>query len=99
MKIKILESALEDIRKGWYFYESQKEGLGNYFMENIISDIDSLKIFAGIHEKVFSEYYRLLSRRFPFAIYYKIVKKSVIIYAVLDCRQNPEKTKKRFENK
>ena len=49
MKIKILESTLEDIRKGWYFYESQKEGLENYFMENIISDIDSLKIFAGIH--------------------------------------------------
>ena len=68
-------------------------------MENIISDIDSLKIFAGIHEKVFSEYHRLLSRRFPFAIYYKIVKNSVIIYAVLDCRQNPEKTKKRFESK
>jgi len=78
MKIKILESALEDIKRGWTFYERQKEGLGNYFLENIISDIESLKYFGGIHKKVFSKYYRLLSRKFPFAIYYRIIKKSII---------------------
>jgi len=37
-------------------------------------------------------YYRLLSKRFPFAIYYKIMSEIVYVYAVLDCRQNPEKT-------
>jgi len=36
VKIKILESALEDIKKGRDFYEQQKEGLGSYFVDNII---------------------------------------------------------------
>ncbi len=99
MKIKILESALEDIKKGRNFYEQQKEGLGSYFVDNIILDIESLKYFAGIHQKVFSEYHRLLSRKFPFAIYYKIIENNIIVFAVLDCRQNPQKTEKRLKEK
>ena len=31
MKIKILESAKEDLKEGFHFYEFQKEVLGNTF--------------------------------------------------------------------
>lgn len=33
MKIKILESAMQDLLKGFYFYEQQEKGLGCYFKE------------------------------------------------------------------
>jgi len=49
MKIKILESAKEDLRERFYFYESQKSGVGSYFLESLFSDIESLTLFAGIH--------------------------------------------------
>ena len=52
-------------------------GLGLYFLESLYSAIDSLKLFAGIHSIHFKKYYRLLSKRFPFAIYYKIDKNTV----------------------
>ena len=42
MKIKILESAEEDIKEGYLFYESQEKGIGDYFIESIFSDIESL---------------------------------------------------------
>ena len=64
MKIKILPSAIDDLFNGFYFYEKQLNGFGNYFLETLFSDIDSLKIYAGIHEKVFG-YHRLLAKRFP----------------------------------
>jgi len=38
---------------GRLFYEKQGEGLGEYFFDSIFSDIDSLALFAGIHEKHF----------------------------------------------
>jgi hypothetical protein len=88
MNIKILDEAEIDISNGMRFYESQKEGLGDYFFDSIISDIESLYIYAGIHI-VISSYHRLLSKRFPFAIYYKIRDNTIYIYAVLDCRRNP----------
>jgi hypothetical protein len=36
-----------------------------------LSDIESLVIFAGIHRKEFG-FYRMLSKRFPYAIYYDV---------------------------
>ncbi len=89
MKIKILESAKRDLKEGFYFYECQKQGLGHYFTETLLSDIESLRIFAGIHSIHFGKYYRLLSKRFPFAVYYVIEKNEVRIYAVIDCRKDP----------
>ena len=67
MKIKILASAQEDLWEGLGFYESQERGLGSYFLESLFSDIESLRLFAGIHGVHFGRYHRLLSKRFPFA--------------------------------
>jgi len=95
VQIKILEEAEKDIVAGIFFYESQSDGLGKYFLDSILSDIESLHIFAGIHVNI-AGYYRLLAKRFPFSIYYKMKDDIVYIYAVLDCRQDPTKTEKRL---
>lgn len=89
MKIEILSSASQDLIDGYYFYENQTEGIGNYFIDSLYSDIDSLLITAGVHEIYFKKYYRLLSKRFPFAIYYTVVNNTVLVYSILDCRQKP----------
>jgi len=94
MTIQILDEAEKDIAIGISFYESQKEGLGKYFLNSILADIESLHIYAGIHV-VISNYFRLLAKRFPFAIYYKINKNIIYIYAILDCRKNPNSLTKR----
>jgi len=65
MKIKILEEAEQDLIDGFCFYEAQNFGLGQYFLDSLFSDINSLQLFAGIHPWYFS-YQRLLSKRFPF---------------------------------
>jgi hypothetical protein len=92
MKLRILTSAFTDLAAGRAFYESQAQGLGDYFFDSVFSDIDSLALYGGIHPKVMG-YHRLLTRRFPYAVYYKMDADGwVIVYRVLDCRQNPAKT-------
>ncbi len=94
MKIQILSSAYNDLIAGKEFYDKMSEGLGDYFFDSLFSDIDSLLLYGGIHRKVYG-YYRLLAKRFPYAIYYKIDEdERITIWRVLDCRQNPTKTKK-----
>jgi plasmid stabilization system protein ParE len=91
MKIKLLSSALHDLEGGRDFYEHQGENLGGYFLDSLFSDIDSLILYAGIHRKIFG-FHRLLSKRFPHAIYYRLeTENEVVVYRVLDCRQNPHK--------
>ena len=97
MKIRILESAKQDLLDGYSFYEKQGEGLGEYFISTLFSDIESLRLYAGVHQVIFG-FHRLLSKRFPYAIYYKIEGDEVIVYAVLDCRRDPKKTEKRLKS-
>lgn len=70
MKIFILPSALDDLADGFEFYENQEEQLGEYFLNSLLADIDSLKLYGGIHREIFG-YHRSLAKRFPFAIYYE----------------------------
>jgi plasmid stabilization system protein ParE len=88
MRILILPSARDDLSDGFDFYERQQAGLGDYFQESLFSDIESLRLYAGIHPKRFG-YHRLLSERFPYAIYYDQEGMTVRVWAVLDCRSEP----------
>jgi len=96
MKVRILEEAQEDLGSGFRFYEAQAAGLGSYFIDSLYADIDSLQFFGGIHPVVADDYYRLLAKRFPFAVYYLREGDSIIVYAVLDCRRSPAWIRKRL---
>jgi plasmid stabilization system protein ParE len=96
LKIRLLSIAVDDIESGRHFYERQQAGLGDYFLDSLFSDIDSLLLYAGIHQKVFG-YYRTLSRRFPYAIYYRVEREEIQVWRVLDCRQNPASIAKRLK--
>lgn len=53
MKIKILPSAISDLDRGRTFYARQSVSVGDYFLDSLFSDIDSLELYAGVHMKVF----------------------------------------------
>jgi len=95
MNVVILDAALDGIETGYEFYESQEEGLGQYFEDSIFADLYLLQIYAGIHRKVF-EYHRLICKRFPFAVYYGVEGNEVFIRAVVDCRSKPERIQKKL---
>lgn len=71
--------------------------MGAYFDESLFSEIESLHLYAGIHLKMFG-YHRLLSKRFPYAIYYDLEAQTVRVWAVLDCRQDPVSIRRRLAN-
>ena len=87
--IEYLDQAKKDLIEGYWFYESQQQGLGDYFLKDVYSEIESLNSFAGIHRKVYGNYHRLLTRRFPFAVFYRLSGDAAYIYAVVDCRRDP----------
>jgi plasmid stabilization system protein ParE len=93
MKVQILPSATEDLKNGRDFYDKQGEGLGQYFLDSVFGDIDSLTLYGGIRS-VHWGYHRMLSHRFPYAIYYRVTGSIVVVWRVLDCRQQPTKTQR-----
>jgi len=96
MIVRILSAARADLELAADFYESQCKGLGADFLAAIVVDIDGLKIHAGVNRLEYG-FHKSISKRFPFAIYYLVESDSVDVYAVIDCRQDPEKTADRLK--
>ena len=91
MKVKevlILKEASDDLNEGKAFYDIQEPGVGDYFWDCMISDIESLIIYAGIHRKQLG-LYKMLARRFPYALYYDIIEDVAYVVAVLPMRRDP----------
>ena len=91
MTVVILEDAAEDLESGAQFYESCATGVGDYFFDSLLSDLDSLVLFAGVHPIYFG-FHRMLSKRFPFGIYYE-VEDDVVYVNALAAWQNTKQSR------
>ncbi len=98
ISIRISDEALDDLDDGFWFYEAQETGLGDYFASQLSADIDGLKVTAGIHGKREHGYHRLLSHKFPYAVYYTLEDDEAVVWAVVDCRRNPEWIRQHLES-
>jgi hypothetical protein len=96
MKVRVLRPALEDLAAGRRFYDRRAEGVGSYFFDSLFSEIDSLFLYAGIHHAQFG-FHRLLAKRFPFAVYYRVISGEAVVFRVLDCRRDPNWIRKALE--
>ncbi|MCF6211974.1 MAG: type II toxin-antitoxin system RelE/ParE family toxin [Gammaproteobacteria bacterium] len=96
--IHLLSEAEADLEDGRSFYENQEQGVGEYFWDSLISDIESLIIYAGVHFKEYS-YYRMSSKRFPYSIYYDLNDKAAYVIAVLPERRNPNWVRSKLSKK
>jgi plasmid stabilization system protein ParE len=98
LKLRLLSLAFDDLDAGRRFYDRQQQGLGDYFLDSLFSDIEALLLHAGVHQQVHG-YHRALSDRFPYAIYYRVTGEEIEVWRVLDCRQNPVRISKSLQTK
>ena len=87
-EVIVLREAADDLEVGRWFYDGLEMGVGDYFLDSLLSVIESLRLYAGVHSQHFG-YYRLLAKRFPFAVYYEFKDGTAWVVAILDMRQNP----------
>ena len=89
MRVELRVEARHDLIEGALFYGKQREGLGDYFTDCLFDDLDRLEREAGIHAIVYG-LHRKLSKKFPFAIYYRTEEWVIDVVAILDCRGDPD---------
>ena len=96
IRIRISEDALQDLNDGFLFYDAQQVGLGDYFASCLRADIEGLRVYGGIHRVVYRDYHRLISRLFPYGIFYTMEDDCAVVWAVIDLRQDPEWIRQRL---
>jgi len=77
-----------DVARDGLSVDLQEAGVGDYFWDCLITDIESLILYAGIHSKKFG-LFQMLSKRFPYTIYYELVNNIAYVVAVMPMRRNP----------
>lgn len=97
-QVVVLAEAADDIAAARDFYDAIEPGIGEYCADSLLSDIESLKLFSGIHRHHFG-LYRLLATRFPFGIYYREANNQTEVLAVLDLRRRPNWIRKELSNR
>lgn len=86
------EADLEDARN---WYERQDAGLGDEFLESVGEAFEKILLMPQLHRMIHQDVRRALTRRFPFAVYYRIENGEVMILAVIHSRRDPRAWKSR----
>ena len=89
MEVEVLESAHNDMLDGYRFYERRQSGLGDYFTDTLYGEMDSLQLYAGIHPRRLG-FLMMLSKVFPYAVYYDVEGGVARVYAVLCTKRDPD---------
>jgi hypothetical protein len=97
-KVVVLSDAAGDMEAARDFYDALEFGVGQYCVDSLLADIESLSLFSGIHPKHF-EFHRMLASRFPFGIYYSEYGDETQVFAILDLRRNPNWIRKELKKR
>jgi toxin ParE1/3/4 len=88
--------AEQDMAEAYAWYEKQRAGLGEEFMTCVDACIQGIcrtpEMYGVIHEN----YRRGLVRRFPYAVFYEYVDKSITVYCVFHTSREPGKWRQRL---
>jgi plasmid stabilization system protein ParE len=83
----IRPNAEADLQKAWNWYESQRPGLGDELLIEVQAAIRRLESDPENRPFYYRDFRRLLTRRFPYKLFYRLDGGRVIIFRILHAKQ------------
>ncbi|MGH8454612.1 MAG: type II toxin-antitoxin system RelE/ParE family toxin, partial [Nevskiales bacterium] len=96
--VKLHSEAELDLAEVFTWYEAQETGLGDEFLDEAAQLLRRLGRFPCTCPAVEPPFRRALFARFPYAVYYLVEIRRVMIFAILHQRREPDVWKRRFGN-
>jgi plasmid stabilization system protein ParE len=95
MPLFVRPAAAADIDEAFVWYERQRAGLGDEFLETIRRAMQEIESSPLRNPVIHRNTRRLLVRRFPYALYYRVYDESVVVVACMHGRRAPRQWKRR----
>jgi plasmid stabilization system protein ParE len=95
VELIIAPEAAQDVDEAYGWYEIQRAGLGEEFLNCVDACVQAICRSPEMHSKVYQAYRRGLVRRFPYAIFYEYTSNVVTVYCVFHTSRDPEKWRRR----
>lgn len=94
-KLVYRPEAEADVRSAFEWYERQREGLGADFIEALRQAEDRVQRSPFAFRTVRRDARRLLLRRFPYQLIYRVVDEVVVVVACFHGRRAPRRLERR----
>ncbi len=94
----IRPEAEQDMQGAFGWYEERVLGLGREFLRCVDVSVAQINRSPVTYPVVYQGIRRILTRRFPFGIFYIVVGQEITVLAVLHARRDPSVWHKRKKN-
>lgn len=96
--IRFIPEVEEDVIAGYEWYEDKAPGLGDDFVRMFYACAGEIPWNPLLYPKVYRGFLRRLLRRFPYASYFRIKGKEIIVFGLFHCARDPHtiRTKLRY---
>ncbi len=89
--VRLRPEADRDVAVAASWYEQQRPGLGQEFLDEFLAVSDRLSESPGIYPMVHRQTCRALLSRFPFGVFFRVLGMDVIIVAVMHASRSPNR--------
>ncbi len=91
MKLRIRLAALQDMDDAYAWYEAQKPGLGEEFLQ-AVDDVIATVVESPMRYRVLVlDTRQALVRRFPYRVLYRVLGDEVLVVACFHARRDPRR--------
>ncbi len=77
-----------DLNEAFDWYERQVDGLGREFLICIEAGLATIRHEPFLLSEIYQQVRRLLIRRFPFGIFYRVNSNRISVLAILHCSRH-----------
>jgi toxin ParE1/3/4 len=85
----ITPEAEEDLAEAKAWYDRQHRGLGGDFILCVEEAFDRIRCIPEGAREVYPGVRRVVVRRFPYGVFYRVDSDQIAVIAVYDCRRDP----------
>ena len=97
--IKFRPEIEEDALNAYYWYEEKAVGLGEDFFRVFYASITEIQRNPFSHNKVYKNFRRKLTRRFPYSIYYIVQDNIIIVFGLFHTARHPRRIKSKLNSR
>jgi len=91
LRVYLRPEAEADIDEAADWYERQRQGLGQGFLDEVLAALDRVSQNPETYPILHRGTRRVVIRRFPFAAFYRIEDDSIVVVAVMHGSRHPRR--------
>ena len=95
MQLLVRPAAAADIEDAYHWYENQRAGLGDEFLELVGQSLSAIQEHPARYAVIHRDTRRAFLRRFPYGVFYRARADAVVVVACMHARRDPRRWQSR----